>query len=151
LNIFLFGIVICVGLAFLLIGMHRRRTRKRLELDRHIISPETLHEALTSNKDLLVVDVRQPLDLLAVSETIPGSTRIPPKEVQANPSLIPSNRDVVIYCTCPGDETSRHVLTLALANQLSRIKLLKGGLAAWKAKGYPVDPYRESFHLDVRS
>ena len=29
----------------------------------------------------------------------------------------------------------------------NRIKLLKGGLAAWKAKGYPVDPYNEVFHL----
>lgn len=150
-NIFLFGIVICVVVAGLVFGIHRRKTRERLELERHIISPEVLHEALTSNKDLLVLDVRQPLDLLAVSETIPGSTRIPPKEVLEKPSLIPSNRDVVIYCTCPGDETSRHVLRLALTNQLSRIKLLKGGLAAWKAKGYPVDPYRESFHLDVRT
>ena len=148
---YLFWIVVFVVLACLLIGSRMRRTRKRRELESHIISPEALHDSLTANKDLLILDVRQPLDLLAVSETIPGSTRIPPKEVLANPSLIPSNKDVVIYCTCPGDETSRHVLSLALANHLSRIKLLKGGLAAWKAKGYPVDPYRESFHLDVRT
>ena len=150
-NMYLFGIAIFVVLACVLVGSYMKRTRKRRELESHIISPEALHESLTSNKDLLVFDVRQPLDLLAVSETIPGSTRIPPKEVLQNPSLIPANRDVVIYCTCPGDETSRHVLSIALANQLSRIKLLKGGLAAWKAKGYPVDPYRESFHLDVRT
>jgi rhodanese-related sulfurtransferase len=31
----------------------------------------------------------------------------------------------------------------------NRVKLLKGGLNAWKAKGYPVQPYKESFHLDV--
>jgi len=31
-----------------------------------------------------------------------------------------------------------------------RIKFLKGGLAAWKAKGYPVEPYNEQpFHLDT--
>ena len=148
---YLFWIAVFVVLACVLVGSRMRRTRKRLELESHTIEPEALHEALSSNKDLLVLDVRQPLDLLAVSETIPGSTRIPPKEVLANPSLIPANRDVVIYCTCPGDETSQHVLNQALANQLSRIKLLKGGLAAWKAKGYPVDPYRESFHLDVRT
>jgi rhodanese-related sulfurtransferase len=28
-----------------------------------------------------------------------------------------------------------------------RIKFLKGGLAAWKAKGYPVEPYNVSFHF----
>ena len=26
---------------------------------------------------------------------------------------------------------------------------LKGGLAAWKAKGYPVVPYDKTFHLDT--
>jgi rhodanese-related sulfurtransferase len=35
----------------------------------------------------------------------------------------------------------------ALAQHFFRIKFLKGGLAAWKAKGYPVEPYNESFHL----
>jgi 3-mercaptopyruvate sulfurtransferase SseA len=28
-----------------------------------------------------------------------------------------------------------------------RVKFLKGGLAAWKAKGYPLEPYKESFRL----
>jgi 3-mercaptopyruvate sulfurtransferase SseA len=27
------------------------------------------------------------------------------------------------------------------------VKFLKGGLAAWKAKGYPVESYQEVFHL----
>jgi rhodanese-related sulfurtransferase len=31
----------------------------------------------------------------------------------------------------------------------SRIKFLKGGLEAWKAKGYPVAPYNELIHLDI--
>ena len=30
-----------------------------------------------------------------------------------------------------------------------RIKFLKGGLAAWKAKDYPVESYQELFHLDT--
>jgi hypothetical protein len=33
----------------------------------------------------------------------------------------------------------------------SRLKILKGGLAGWKAKGYPVEPYEKSFHLDIRA
>ena len=32
---------------------------------------------------------------------------------------------------------------------LCRIKLLKGGLAGWKTKGYSVLPYDKPFHLDV--
>jgi rhodanese-related sulfurtransferase len=28
-----------------------------------------------------------------------------------------------------------------------RVKFLKGGLAAWKAQGYPLEPYNKPFHL----
>jgi rhodanese-related sulfurtransferase len=35
----------------------------------------------------------------------------------------------------------------AQALHFLRIKFLKGGLEAWKSKGYPVEPYTESFHL----
>jgi hypothetical protein len=37
------------------------------------------------------------------------------------------------------------VLRRALALGFLRIEFLKGGLAAWKAKGYPVEPYKGSF------
>ena len=30
-----------------------------------------------------------------------------------------------------------------------RVKFLKGGLAAWKAEGYAVEPYGEAFQLDI--
>jgi rhodanese-related sulfurtransferase len=65
-----------------------------------------------------------------------------------NPSLIPKDKDTVVYCTCPSDETSRSILQRALALSFVRIKFLKGGLEAWKAKGYPVEPYEQPFHLD---
>jgi rhodanese-related sulfurtransferase len=41
------------------------------------------------------------------------------------------------------------VLKSALHLQFSRIKFLKGGLAAWKEKGYPVEVYDKPFHLDT--
>jgi len=118
-------------------------------MEQHSITPEALHTLLASNQEALLFDVRQPLDLLANTEIILGAKRIPPKEVLENPSLIPKEKDSVVYCTCPGDKTSRAVSHRARAMHFLRIKFLKGGLAAWKAKGYPVEPYRESFHLDT--
>jgi len=41
------------------------------------------------------------------------------------------------------------VLGKARALNFTRVKLLKGGLAAWKEKGYPVEPYLEPFQLDT--
>jgi rhodanese-related sulfurtransferase len=142
-------IAICVVVLCLLIlaWIKRRRRDRNIELEQHSLTAEELHSLLASQPELLVFDVRQPLDLLAYPEVIPGARRIPPKEVLEKPSLIPKEKDAVIYCTCPGEKTSREVLDQALALHFSHIRFLKGGLAGWKAKGYPVEPYRDVFHL----
>ena len=130
-----------------------RRIKARREFERISISPEALHELIAGHHDIVILDVRQPLDLLADSEIIEGARRISPEDATTNPALIPIDKELVVYCTCPSDKTSRAIALKAaqLAPQvdLSRVKFLKGGLAAWKAKGYPVVPYDKTFHLDT--
>jgi rhodanese-related sulfurtransferase len=142
-----------IGAAVLVVGIvlwiRRTRVQQKLEMEEHSITPELLHAALASEEKVLLFDVRQPLDLLAYPELIPGARRIAPAEVIENPSLIPKDKDTVVYCTCPSDKTSREILRRAFALHFHRIKFLKGGLAAWKAKGYPVEPYTEAFHLYI--
>ncbi|WP_260738798.1 rhodanese-like domain-containing protein [Tunturiibacter lichenicola] len=146
-------IAICVvGFLVLVFSLFRiRQLRRRRVLEAHSIDPDTLHDLISKNQDILVFDVRQPLDLLAHSEIIPGSKRIAPKEVLEEASLIPKEKDSVVYCTCVSESTSRMILEKALALQFTRIKFLKGGLAAWKEKGYPVERYTTPFHLDTAS
>ena len=146
-------IAICaVGLIVLIFGIIRmKQLRDRQKLEKYSIDAEELHRLLESKKDIVVLDVRQPLDLLAHSEIIPGAVRVPPKEVMDQAGLIPKDKDSVIYCTCVSEKTSRMVLENALRLQFSRIKFLKGGLAAWKEKGYPVEIYDKPFHLDTAS
>jgi rhodanese-related sulfurtransferase len=140
---------ICIAVLCLVIVVWIKRARERRELELHSITPEALHTLLVSNQEVLLFDVRQPLDLLADSEIIPGAIRIPPNEVLQNPSLIPREKDTVVYCTCLGDKTSRSVLRRTQAMHYLHVKFLKGGLAGWKAKGYPVERYEEPFHLDT--
>ena len=139
-------IFVVVSCTLLVTRINRKKDRDELQL--HSITPEALHTLMASNPGTLLFDVRQPLDLLGHSAIIPGAKWIPPEEVLKNPSLIPQEKDAVVYCTCHGDKTSRAVLHQAQAMHFSRIKFLKGGLAGWKAKGYPVEPYNEPFHLD---
>ena len=67
----------------------------------------------------------------------------------------PRDKDLVVYCTCPSDKTcasgaiALKALSVAPDFDLNRVKFLKGGLAAWKAKGFPVVPYDKTFHLDT--
>ena len=144
-------IAICVvGLFVLIFGLKRmKQLRDRRELEESSIEPEALHDLLEKQKDVLIFDVRLPLDFLAHSEIIPGATRVAPNDVAEQPSLIPREKDSVVYCTCPSDETSRMVLRRARALQFLRVKFLRGGLAGWKAKGYPVELYNKPFHLDT--
>jgi len=140
---------ICVAALCLLIASQIKRARDQSEMEQHSITPEALHTLLASNQEVLLFDVRQPLDLLADSEIIVGAKRIPPKDLIENPTLIPKEKDSVVYCTCPNDKTSRVISRRALAMHFLRVKFLKGGLAGWKAKGYPVEPYNELIQLDI--
>ena len=144
-------IAICaVGLVILIFGLFRiRQLRNRRELEKYSIDADELHQLLESRKDIVELDVRQPLDLLAHSEIIPGAKRVPPKEVMEQAGLIPKDKESVIYCTCVSEKTSRMVLENALKLNFSQIKFLKGGLAAWKEKGYEVEAYTKPFHLDT--
>jgi rhodanese-related sulfurtransferase len=137
--------VVVLGIS-LVVRVRRRRDQR--EMEQHSITAEGLHALLASDQEVLLFDVRQPLDLLAYPEMIPKAKRIAPNEVLERPTLIPKDKDAVVYCTCPSDKTSRAVLRRAFTLGLFRIKFLKGGLAAWKAKGYAVEPYKEVFHLN---
>jgi len=143
--------LIAIVAVLLAIAYWIKRVIDRRELEQHSITPEALRALLAADREVLVFDVRLPLDLLADSDIIPGATRVAPKDIEANPSLIPQERDVIVYCTCPSDKSSRAVLHKALAMNFLRVKFLKGGLDGWKARGYPVEPYTSSFHLDTGS
>jgi len=142
-------VAIVIAMACVMVLVFMKRSRNRRELERHSISPEQLQSLMASGAKVSLFDVRQPLDLLAYPELIPRAQRIPPEEVLKTPTLLARDEDIVVYCTCPGDKTSRSVLQRVRALGFTRIKFVTGGLAAWKAKGYPVEPYRESFRLSI--
>jgi rhodanese-related sulfurtransferase len=139
---------ICAAVLLAVVLAKRMRDRREREMERYSITPEALHALLASNQEVLVIDARLPLDLLGDSAIIPGALRLSQQEVWENPSLLPKEKDLVVYCTCPSDETSRTILHRALAMGFLRIKFLKGGLEGWRAKGFPVEPYTKPFHLD---
>jgi rhodanese-related sulfurtransferase len=140
------GVVMVVGI---FAALWIKAERERRERERHSIEPDALYAVLNSRRDVLILDVRQPLDLLAEAEMIPGARRVPPKEIEKTADGIPKDQDVFVYCTCPSDKTSREMTRRALALNFIKVKFLRGGLTAWKQKGYPVVPYTETFRLDT--
>jgi rhodanese-related sulfurtransferase len=53
--------------------------------------------------------------------------------------MIPSDRDIVLYCTCPSEETSAKVALELRKMGVRRVRPLRGGLQGWKDAGYPLD------------
>jgi rhodanese-related sulfurtransferase len=140
--------ILAAVVLFLLFTLWRRR-RERGELADHSITPQELNTLLSEKRPIKLFDVRLSLDLLAYSEIIPGAERLPPERIAELESSLPRDEDLVVYCTCISEKTSKKIIERALALKFTRIKLLKGGLEGWKANGFPVEPYTIPFHLDT--
>jgi rhodanese-related sulfurtransferase/rubrerythrin len=98
------------------------------------MSPEELKRYIEENKegDYLVVDVRQPKEY--VRGHIPGAELIPIKELVADPSKLPSDKDLIFYCHSGG--RSAAAATLAMEENVSYKNIfdLEGGIMAWEGR-----------------
>jgi rhodanese-related sulfurtransferase len=140
-----FGIVLIL-LVCVVLGA--RKSRQARDILRYGISPEALHVLLGERKDVLLYDVRVPLDLLAHPEIIRGATWWSPHEIPNYAAKVSKGREIVIYGTASMYKTYRKIIRNALSFGFTRIRILDGGFEAWKAKGYDVAPYETPFRLD---
>ena len=90
-----------------------------------------------------IVDLRHPLDYLPDPRVLPGAVRIGPAEIAACAAYIPRDRDVILYCTCPSEETSAKVALQLQRLGITRVRPLRGGFDGWKQAGYPLHDYVE--------
>jgi membrane protein DedA with SNARE-associated domain/rhodanese-related sulfurtransferase len=90
-----------------------------------------------------IVDLRHPLDYLPDPRVLPGALRIGPNEIKLHSEIIPRDRDVVLYCTCPSEETSAKLAMQLHKMGIYRVRPLRGGFDGWKEAGYPLVNYVE--------
>ena len=86
-----------------------------------------------------IIDLRHPLDVLTDPLVLPGAIRIGPDELKQRRNIIPLDRDIVLYCTCPSEETSAKIALELRRMGIKRVRPLRGGLQGWKEAGYPLD------------
>jgi rhodanese-related sulfurtransferase len=115
----------------------RRQFLKAMRMAR--ISPEELYQQVKSGEEPVIVDLRHPLDFLVAPRTLPSALRMNPDEVAQRWTELPSDRDIVVYCTCPNEETSVKVAKELQKLGISRVRPLAGGLAGWERLGFPVE------------
>ncbi len=62
------------------------------------ISPEELKEKIDTDQELLILDVRNILELEADPQTIPGALVLPLEKLETNPPELPKGQEVILYC-----------------------------------------------------
>jgi len=91
--------VLAGSLAAYVLGkfIQRRRFIRRLRIAR--ITPKELMDKLRAGETISIVDLRQPMDIEAFPQMIPGALRIAMEEIEERHAEIPRDRDVVLYCS----------------------------------------------------
>jgi len=107
------------------------------------IEPEELREMLDAGQKVFIIDLRHPLDYLPDPRVLPGAVRIGPETVAEHQEMIPRDRDVVLYCTCPSEATSGKVALNLRKQGVYRVRPLRGGFDEWKRLGFPLETLKE--------
>ena len=129
-------------LGFVVVRVWRtRRTMASIRMDR--LTPEVLYGLMQENKPLFVVDLRHPLDYLPDPRTLPGAVVLTPDRLVEVGQEIPRDRDVVLLCTCPNEETAVRMALVIRKMGVTRVRPLLGGFEGWKDRGYPLVPIGE--------
>ena len=138
------GVLVLFGIAGVLLYRLMKRQQFRTELRGLRLEPDQLLAMMDDARregleQPFVVDLRHPLDVLTEPQTLPGALRIGPEDLKSRHSLIPRDRDIVLYCTCPSEETSAKVAMELRRMGVRRVRPLRGGLQGWKDAGFPLD------------
>ncbi len=91
--------VLLAGLGAYLLWKILARLRFLRRLRGARISPEELKRKIESGEDLLIVDLRHPLEFDADPVLIPGAVRWNAEEVAQRRVRLPPNKEIILYCS----------------------------------------------------
>jgi rhodanese-related sulfurtransferase len=137
-----------LGLTALIIfftsGLVYRRKQLTREHQQLHISVDELRHRIQHGQKFTILDLRHPLEILTAPQTIPGAVTIAPNEIDRRVIDISRNANIVLYCTCPNEETSLKAYRQLKDRGFRHLKVLTGGLPAWREAKLPLqDLYPE--------
>ena len=114
----------------------RRRFHQTLAGER--IEPEEVKTRLDAGEDLVILDLRHPLDLRHEPRTLPGALHLTLDELEERSAQLPADREFVLFCNCPHEATSARIAHQLKNRGIPRVRPLAGGLEGWMQRGFPL-------------
>ncbi len=93
-----------------------------------------LKEAITKNKNLVILDVRTPAELTSETGKIPGVINIPVQELGDRIGELEKYKEKEIAVICRSGNRSRHATKLLLESGY-KAKNVAGGMIEWRKSG----------------
>src|SRR5437870_12992580 len=121
--------------------IHRQLVLQMLRIAR--IAADVLNPMIDNGHVMMIVDLRQPLDIQADPYTIPGALRVAMEELEQRHHEIPKDQDVILYCACPNEATAARMALLLKKNGITPVRPLAGGVEAWRERNYPLQKLGE--------
>ena len=75
----------------------RQRFLRKLRIAR--ITPDELLRKLSAGEKVMIVDLRNPLDVQTSGSKLPGALLMAPGELEERHAEIPRDREIILYCT----------------------------------------------------
>jgi rhodanese-related sulfurtransferase len=111
-----------------------QRQRFLAEIRMSRITGEELREALASQPDVVILDVRSEASR-EQSGWIPRSVRVG----DVTQLQLDRGAQIVLYCDCPNDASAAVAANKLKALGYKRVRPLEGGIDAWRALGLPIE------------
>jgi membrane protein DedA with SNARE-associated domain/rhodanese-related sulfurtransferase len=131
--------ILLAGLAlYIFVKLYRRRQfLRRLPSTR--LAAEELKRRIDAGLAPVIVDLRTPLQMKAFPYSIPGALKIPLQSFEKGAAVLPTGRDVVLFCDCPNEVSSAKAAMLLQRKGVMNAWALTRGIESWKELHYPLE------------
>jgi len=130
---------LAVGLAALYVAYkfwQRQRLLRELRMAR--ITVAELRQKMDSGEDLVILDLRSSTALEQDPVVIQGAIHLSLDELEKRQHEIPSDRDIIVYCSCPNEVSSARLALRLQRKGFTRVRPLLGGIDAWREQNHPM-------------
>jgi membrane protein DedA with SNARE-associated domain/rhodanese-related sulfurtransferase len=117
--------------------LQRRRFLKMLRMAR--ITVDELQALIQAGAEPTIIDVRSPGARARDGRQIPGAVLVNMAELDNRVPELPTDRDIVLYCTCPNEASAARVAKSLMTRGFTRVRPLLGGFDAWVEAGLSVE------------